>query len=70
MHRVNRERHVNNMEPQQGPPGFFTLHDRVSEFNLASWRTKLSSLTDIIALSGAKSLHCHLENVRIFGLMV
>lgn len=67
MHKVNSERHVNRATTRSSR--VFTLHDRVSEFNLASWRTKLSSLTDIIALSGAKSLHCHLENVRIFGLM-
>lgn len=55
MHRVNIERHANSRDPQKRPPGVFTLHDSASEFNLARWRTKLSSLTDIIALSGAKS---------------
>lgn len=66
---VNADRHANNIEPPQSPPGL-SLRRRVREFNLGGWRTKLSSLTDIIALSGAKSFHCHLENVTIFGSMV
>lgn len=66
---VNAGRHANNSEPPQRPPGL-SLRMRGGEFNLGGWRTKLSSLTDIIALSGAKSFHCHLENVTIFGSMV
>lgn len=66
---ANADRHANNTEAPQSPPGL-SLRRRVGEFNLGGWRTKLSSLTDIIALCGAKSFHCHLENVTIFGSMV